>query len=349
MRVLHLGNYAESAGGIASVLREYSSWDWPTAQLDFCNTYSNDLGGKGFRPSLSAFRELVRRRSCTDIVHVHLSQGGSFLREGGLLTIAQRLGYATVATLHGSNFEGFAQRHPKLVATTLSSADIVISLHSAADAIVESLLPGRSRIVPNGLKDTGPPPARSVDAMNTVLFAGEVSNRKGFDVLLAAWPRVVELCPDAILEVFGPPRMTIVAPPRSVLHGSRPRSEVAKRLQHGGIFALPSRAEAFPMSILEAMAASLPVVATNVAAIPAMLPQTSLLVPAGDVDALTFALADLVGKATSLEIGNRNRAHFLANFESGTVAGAMEDCYRSSRARHRTPKKRSNPGAPDDR
>jgi glycosyltransferase involved in cell wall biosynthesis len=65
--------------------------------------------------------------------------------------------------------------------------------------------------------------------------------------------------------------------------------------QNADIFVLPSTYEGFPVAILEAMAAGLPVVATAVAGVPeAVLPgRSGLLVPPEDAAALAGALGEL--------------------------------------------------------
>jgi sugar transferase (PEP-CTERM/EpsH1 system associated) len=71
------------------------------------------------------------------------------------------------------------------------------------------------------------------------------------------------------------------------------RADIAAVLHTFSIFALPSLAEGTPVSMLEAMACGLPVVASHVGGIPEVVDEgvQGLLVPVGDVDALTAALA----------------------------------------------------------
>jgi len=71
------------------------------------------------------------------------------------------------------------------------------------------------------------------------------------------------------------------------------RADIGALLQTFSVFALPSLAEGTPVSMLEAMACGLPVVASNVGGIPEVVDDgvQGLLVPVGDVDALARALA----------------------------------------------------------
>jgi glycosyltransferase involved in cell wall biosynthesis len=71
------------------------------------------------------------------------------------------------------------------------------------------------------------------------------------------------------------------------------RADIGAVLQTFSVFALPSLAEGTPVSMLEAMASNLPVVASNVGGIPEVVDDgvQGLLVPVGDVEALAQALA----------------------------------------------------------
>ena len=72
-----------------------------------------------------------------------------------------------------------------------------------------------------------------------------------------------------------------------VHRGITPRSEELRRLYNDAdVFALPTYADAVPNVVVEAMAAGLPVVATDVGAVREMVGDAGVVVPRGDVDAL---------------------------------------------------------------
>ena len=139
----------------------------------------------------------------------------------------------------------------------------------------------------------------------TVLAVGRLSTEKGHSVLIdalaqlrAAGSRVeVELVGD------GDHRSGIEehARRRGVFDavrflGALAPDEVARRLELADVFCLPSFAEGLPVSIMEAMAIGTPVVTTYVSGIPelAIDRETAMVVPAGNADALAYALASLL-------------------------------------------------------
>ena len=110
-----------------------------------------------------------------------------------------------------------------------------------------------------------------------------------------------------------------------VFTGHTRRPEVI--LHQLDLFALSSDTEQMPISLLEAMAAGLPVVATEVGDMAAVLPslQHPLVVDRADEARFAAALARLVADAALRErLGAANRAHVAAHF----TREAMIERYR---------------------
>jgi len=103
------------------------------------------------------------------------------------------------------------------------------------------------------------------------------------------------------------------------------------------VFALASDTEQLPMALLEAMASSLPVVATTVGDVPQALPpeQHELLVPPGEGAAAGIAarLRDLLAEpARRRRLGQANRRRVEAEYSFAQMAGAYEEVYRAALA-----------------
>jgi glycosyltransferase involved in cell wall biosynthesis len=126
---------------------------------------------------------------------------------------------------------------------------------------------------------------------------------KGHPTLLEAWPQVLRVVPDAYLLIVGEGSR------RDALEAQARELRIAHRVVFTGrrddvpavtaaldVAVLPSYREAQGLTILEAMALSRPVVASNVGGIPEMVQDgvTGLLVPPHDADALAAAITRLL-------------------------------------------------------
>jgi glycosyltransferase involved in cell wall biosynthesis len=140
--------------------------------------------------------------------------------------------------------------------------------------------------------DPAPPAERDP---NEVLFIGSDWKRKGGPDLLAAWPAVRAAHPTATLTIVG------CEPPGTIdgvrVIGRVAPGAVAEHFARAGVFCLPTLLEPFGVVFVEALTAGLPIVATDVGAIPDIVDDgvNGRLVPPGDVSALAAALCDLVG------------------------------------------------------
>ncbi|BAL79461.1 glycosyl transferase [Bradyrhizobium cosmicum] len=113
-------------------------------------------------------------------------------------------------------------------------------------------------------------------------------------------------------------------------------AEATKRVLRGSdVFVLPSFAENLPMSILEAFAYGLAVVATPVGAVADVIIDgtNGLLVPTGDVDALASALRRLiVDHRLRVALGVAAKADHASKYEIGVYVPRLIEIWRSAAA-----------------
>ncbi len=133
----------------------------------------------------------------------------------------------------------------------------------------------------------------------------------------------------------GSDRVAIVA--EAERHGVADRAHLPGFLPHPhrylglfDIFALSSHSEQFPISLVEAMAAGLPAVATDVGDVGAIMPddQSRFVVPPGDDLHFAEALRDLIENPQLRSgLGAANRAHAIAHHEEAAMIAAYRKLY----------------------
>lgn len=238
-------------------------------------------------------------------------------------------------------------RYPDLVRrAVLRGAWVHTLAHSIADEAIEALgvPPERVRVVPSGLDPQPPGDAAAGRAMagveRYVLALGTVEPRKGLPALVRAFDRLAASRPGLGLVVVGPDGWGAGAFAGSVAmarHSDRIRRigwvDAGARsdlLAGASLLAVPSIYEGFGYPPLEAMAAGIPVVATGVGSLPEVLGDAALLVPGGDVDALTEALVRVLDDdACARDLSTRGRVR-AGGFDWDGCVDGLVDMYRAA-------------------
>jgi glycosyltransferase involved in cell wall biosynthesis len=172
-----------------------------------------------------------------------------------------------------------------------------------------------------------------------VLFlGGSDTKRKGLPELLKAIPAIAQRRPDARFRLVAVPLDLVesILPSehlgRCVIEGWVAGRDYAERLARADLFVLPTHGEGMPIAILEAMAAGLPIVATDVAGIPDMVrhEQEGLLIPPGDVPALAAAIVRLLDSPDLRDaMGRRGAERVVEEYDLPRGVENWDRLYRS--------------------
>jgi glycosyltransferase involved in cell wall biosynthesis len=139
-----------------------------------------------------------------------------------------------------------------------------------------------------------------------VLFAGRLDVNKGIDILLKAASQLLRDFPDLVFVIAGDDfgareSLELLVKEEGIARavvftGRLSREDLMSAFKNAFVFAFPSLYEAFGIVLIEAMAAGIPVIATESSAIPCVVSHgsTGLLFPAGDFHSLADALRQVL-------------------------------------------------------
>lgn len=210
--------------------------------------------------------------------------------------------------------------------------------------------PRRITVIPNGVDSvalTAGAPLRGLyrqqlgitdDDVRIVLVLARLAPEKGQQFLLESLvhPEMQAHSRDVhvVLAGEGPARDSLMAQTRSLglqdivtFLGRVPHDEVPGLLAAADIVALPSVAEGMPLSLLEAMACGLPVIASDIRAIASFIEDsvTGRLVPVAQPAALARVLAQFVtDQQYAADMGGRARASVIAHYDQRSMVAAFE-------------------------
>ncbi|SLN61836.1 glycosyltransferase family 4 protein [Oceanibacterium hippocampi] len=286
---------------------------------------------------IPTLRRLLRERSY-DVCNCHF-----IFPDGVLIPLMKRWSdIPIVLTAHGSDVPGYNPERFRLLHAVLAPlwnwvvdrADLIVCPSPTLRRLIVSRRPkARTVIIPNGFD-----PARfkpSSERVPRILAVSRLFRRKGIQDLIEAFagldtPYELDIVGD------GPNRQALEKQARASKAPIRFRGwldndspDLKALFETSSVFALPSTAENFPVSLLEAMASGTAIVTTKGTGCADVTGDTALLVEPGDVDGLRAALVRLTtDKALRARLGEAGRLRLQQNFTWSHVAVQYVDAFR---------------------
>lgn len=343
-RLVMLGPAAGTRGAIAGVVESYREQGlfgrWP---IEFIATHDDRGGVHGAAFALDAMRRLtvlmVQERNLA--VHVHAAAGPSFWREALFMSLAAAARCPFILHLHGAGFERF---HEDAGAAGRYALRFFLE-HAASVAVpCESMRTWVRSVARRAQVASVPYPVAPVEAPaearqpNVVLFLGRLDAAKGvFDLLEAVSalrPAVADirlLCAgDGDRDAVERHAERLGIADAVKLTGWVGPSGKRALLESAAVFALPSYEEALPASLLEAMAAGVPVIASPVGGIPEVLVDgvNGFLCAPGDLATLQRLLRKLLLEPKlAARIGAAGRESVRLRYAPERALARLEELY----------------------
>jgi glycosyltransferase involved in cell wall biosynthesis len=280
-----------------------------------------------------------------DLIHFHGTRAGFF---GVLAASALPRKPRTIYTVHGLSCNRRAARPVKrffegVERFIASRVDRVISVseNDRQFGVEHRIFPSaRTSSIPNGIEVNGLAPGRTPFGSEEirVVTVARLVPQKGLPILLEAARRVRESHPQVHFTVLGegPDRAALEARARQmgVADGVSflgTVADVAVKLLDYDLFVLPSLWEGMPISLLEAMVAGRPVIATEVSGSAELIleGETGRLVPPGDANALAGAILELVADPQeAVAMAARGRDRVRRDFSIDRMVASNVAVYR---------------------
>lgn len=267
----------------------------------------------GLSPTSYTRIKRILQHEAFDVIHLHEPLTPS-ITWWTLLHASRMTQAVTIGTFHAYHERPnwlYVRGRP-IFGQLFNRLDSLIAVSEAAREFACRMFPGDYRIIPNGvdLNRFGQiylPERGDSHRPLTILFVGRLDKRKGFPTLLEAFLKLKPAYPHARLQVVGPftPKESEyyqkIAQARQVTGidfvGYVSPEKLPTFYHQADIFCAPSIGfESFGIVLLEAMAAGLPIVASNIAGYRMVLTdgQEGWLTPPGDPEALAQSLGRLL-------------------------------------------------------
>lgn len=311
-RIVYISPDVKAKGGISTVLKNYLNSNLNGKYNIIC--ISSHVDGSIARKFVQVIYGWIKllfylELSHVDIVHIHGSDVISSKRKYIYFKLAYLFNLKLIYHFHGASFSEQISNTSifwrKRIIEMFQEVDLVICLSNSWRDEIKKIAPHANIVVvPNSVKL----PLLSNRVNNSekiaILFLGLIGERKGLFDLIKVFMRLLKDGNNIVLNIGGNGDITkllsaifdLGIKKNANYLGWVSEEERDRLFRNTDIFVLPSYGEGMPMSILEAMSYSVPVISTLVGGVPELIEdgETGILVKPGDLGVLYEKINDLI-------------------------------------------------------
>ena len=287
-------------GGIVRVLKYYRSNKkfWEGNNIKWIATANSEKTVSKYIDVFKALGKYILMLPKTDLVHLHFTTGSSSNRKLLFFFLAKMFGKKTVSHIHAPSLD-FKNDNNYSFTKIIKDSDSVIVLSNIWRRKMKEIVDREYIILNNPSISFNENKDRKE---NIILFAGKLEERKGYLDLLKAFKLINDRTNyKLVLAGNGEVELAKKIIKSNNLNnafaiGWQNQEEISLWFSKASIFILPSYAEGFPISMIDALSNSCAVVTTPVGGIPDLMEdrKNCLYVTPGDVKEIEGALLSLI-------------------------------------------------------
>lgn len=288
----------------------------------------------------------VIRNINPDIVHAHMS--APFYGYP-----AMKSGYPNIITVHGivseesKSWRGVIGAIKRVLYNSMEryvfkNAKTIVAITPYVEKKIKPFSDGNIYIIPNGVQDFFFN-IKNIEIQGRLLFIGGIELRKGLQNLIEAIHIIRKYDIEITLHIVGGIRkksyydllrhdISMLGLTKHIkFMGNLPTNDLKREISECSIFVLPSSEESQGIVLLEAMAASKPVIATNVGGVSYVVDHgiNGSLVEYGDIDALACEIIRLFKDKDLRELYAKNGRRKAEQFSNKIIARNYYELYKS--------------------
>ncbi|MDD4893794.1 MAG: glycosyltransferase family 4 protein [Candidatus Omnitrophica bacterium] len=286
------------------------------------------------------------------LVHTTTASYGSFWEKTVMNLISKLFGCRTLVSIAEGRFASFYKESNNFVNMCIRLAlwinDVIIVLSPYWQALFcDTVLYSKTKVVENGVNENlfyRKFSFKKVISKVQILYVGFISPNKGLFTLLDAMKEIILNNKNVSLILVGDEDSSFYGMKERITSayaqelgniakfvGRKLKGDVIKYFSEADIFVLPSYFEGMPFSILEAMAAGLPVISTRVGSIPEIVEEgtNGFLVDPGDHKALASKMSLLISdRPLRLRLGTNNILKIKQRYTIDIMVGKLDKIYQ---------------------
>lgn len=338
-------NYKKRKGGIASVLNKYAENIEEFQFFSSTNFQNKTLSFVFLAPNLLYYFLLLLLKRQYQIIHIHGASKGSFYRKYWFYFLSKKVfSKKVIYHIHGGKYHLFYKNASpfirKRIKEMIINSDVLIVLSHEWKTYFKTTFHHNNIQVVKNIVDKTDAKTKKISSKRKFVFLGKIGDNKGvFDLLklLATNPNYYKT--KMKLKIGGDGevnRLKKYIKENNLADyveylGWISGEEKNRLLKNSDIMILPSYNEGLPISLLEAMSYSMPIIATNVGGIPKILDnyKNGIMIEPGNLDTIKKAITFYIENPQKVNTHGARSYEKVKEFFPNKVFNELDEIYKN--------------------